>query len=115
MRRRQRSSSRRDDPFARAIVGFTVVGVDGEAGKIDAATVRAAAGDLVVDTGGWRAGRRRLIPSGVLDGIDGRNRSLHVAMTREQIERSPRVDPRAAAALDDAEYFDHFGRFLGGF
>jgi hypothetical protein len=106
--------------LARGIVGYAVHGIDGNAGRVDAATAATGRQQLVVGTGTWPLRRRRLIPTAVLDGVDDRHRIVHVAMRRDQIDRSPRFDPRlhgfpTVTDTGDEEFFDRFGRFLGGF
>jgi sporulation protein YlmC with PRC-barrel domain len=44
---------------------------------------------LVVDTRNWWPGKRVLIESRLIESIRWRNREIHVALTRQQIERRP--------------------------
>ena len=52
------------------LTGWEVDATDGRIGKIDEATYDSGAGSIVVDTGFWIFGKRRLIPAGVVTGID---------------------------------------------
>lgn len=47
---------------------------------------------LVVDTGGWLASRRVLIPAKVLGVPDGDAAEIAVSLTRDQVKHSPDVD-----------------------
>jgi hypothetical protein len=44
------------------VVGFDVVATDGSMGKVDEATYDAGASYLVVDTGPWIFGKKRMLP-----------------------------------------------------
>ena len=54
------------DPAASDLVGYDVEATDGHIGKIDEASNEAAGQYLVVDTGFWIFGKKRLIPAGVV-------------------------------------------------
>ena len=41
---------------------------------------------LVVDTGFWIFGKKRLIPAGVVDRVDHDDRKVYVSMTKDQIK-----------------------------
>jgi hypothetical protein len=71
------------------LIGYQVVATDGAIGRIDQATDEIDASGLVVDTGFWIFGKRRLIPAGVLDRIDAADQTVHVSMTKDQIRQAP--------------------------
>ena len=50
----------------RDFVGYDVEASDGSIGKIDESSVAAGQAYLVVDTGFWIFGKKRLIPAGVV-------------------------------------------------
>ena len=48
------------------LVGYSVEATDGSIGKIDEATNEVDAAHVVVDTGPWIFGKKRLIPAGAI-------------------------------------------------
>ena len=71
--------------------GFHLLATDGEIGHVDdflvdeAWTVRY----LVVDTSNWLGGRSVLVSPGAISDVDSPHRKLHVALSRDEIQRSP--------------------------
>lgn len=82
------------------LIGYQVLATDGAIGHIDEATDEIDASGLVVDTGFWIFGKRRLIPAGVIDRIDAEARAVEVSMTKDQIRHAPDFVDDAAAATD---------------
>jgi hypothetical protein len=82
------------DPGASVdLSGFDVEATDGEIGKVDAATNETSASTLVVDTGFWIFGKKRMIPAGVVRRVDADDKRIYVNMTKEQIKNAPDYDP----------------------
>ena len=54
----------------RDLVGYDVEATDGSIGKIDESTYDVGASYLVVDTGFWIFGKKRMIPAGVVERVD---------------------------------------------
>jgi hypothetical protein len=100
-----RSDAQRD------IVGYDVVATDDEIGKIDRATTETSRDYLVVDTGFWIFGKKRLIPAGVVTRIDHSNGEVHVAMSKDEIKQAPDFD-ESMTAYDEA-YYDKYGSYYG--
>jgi hypothetical protein len=75
------------------IAGYQVVATDGEIGHVDLAvdqiTERLDGSAIVVDTGFWIFGKKRMIPAGVIDSIDAEQRTVQVMMTKDQIKHAP--------------------------
>ena len=84
-----RDSAWSDD---RDLVGYEVEAKDGKIGKVDAASSEAAAQWLVVDTGFWILGKKRVIPAGVVVGMDHEARTVIVSMSKDQIKAAPDFD-----------------------
>jgi hypothetical protein len=97
----------------RDFVGYNVQASDGDIGKIDQATVETDRNYLVVDTGFWIFGKKRLIPAGVVTGIDHGSGVVNVAMTKEQIKQAPDFD-EAMTSYDEA-YYEKYGSYYGRF
>lgn len=96
------------------LVGDAIAASDGEIGRVDQVyfddenwRVRY----LVVDTGGWLAGRKVLIPPVSIDPSKSSENAIAVRLTREQVEHSPDIDTdmpvsrQYEAALD--RYYDY--------
>ena len=76
------------------LVGYDVEATDGEIGTIDEASNSAGSAYLVVDTGFWIFGKKRLIPAGVVRRVDDTDRRVFVTMTKEQIKTAPDYEDR---------------------
>jgi hypothetical protein len=74
------------------LVGYDVVATDGSIGNIDKATYDASDAYVVVDTGFWIFGKKRLIPAGAIASVEHDSKNVHVAMTKEQIKSAPDYD-----------------------
>jgi hypothetical protein len=65
---------------------------------------------LVADTGHWLPRRKVLIPPHALKDVDEERKSLHVDLSREQIEKSPSIDAeRPVSRQFEEEYLRYFG------
>ena len=94
------------------LVGFEVVATDGSIGKVGQATYDAEASYLVVDTGPWIFGKRRMLPAGVIERIDYEGRQVLVNLTKDQVRDAPDYD----AARDQNEtYRRELGTYYGPF
>lgn len=91
----------RDVGDGSALVGYDVDATDGHIGKIDEASTEASRRYLVVDTGFWIFGKKRLIPAGVVASIDHDDRRVAVSMTKDQIKSAPDYEEMSR---DDAYY-----------
>ena len=92
------------------MIGYQVVATDGAIGRIDQATDEIDACGLVVDTGFWIFGKRRLIPAGVIDRIDAAEQTVHVSMTKDQLRQAPdfvEEPPSPVGDLADRDRRDH--------
>jgi hypothetical protein len=76
----------------RDLVGYDVEATDGSIGKIDEASNEAAGQWLVVDTGFWIFGKKRLIPAGAVTGVDHDGRTVMVNMSKDEIKSAPDYD-----------------------
>ena len=97
---------------SRDVVGYNVEATDGSIGKIDEASADASRRYLVVDTGFWIFGKKRLIPAGVLDRVDHDDHKVYVSMTKDEIKNAPDYDERRTGG-DDSYYDNHAGYYSG--
>jgi hypothetical protein len=96
------------------VTGFEVEATDGHIGNADKATYEAGRGNLVVDTGFWIFGKKRMIPAGVVIRIDPENRTIVLGVTKDQVKDAPDFDE---ARREEEEYRrevgGHYERFRG--
>jgi hypothetical protein len=96
------------------ITGFEVDALDGRIGKVDGATYEAERGSIVVDTGFWIFGKKRLIPAGLISAIDASARTITLAVTKDHVKEAPDFDE---VRREELEYRDtvahHYDRFRG--
>ena len=71
------------------VTGFDVEALDGHVGKVDEATYDNERGALVVDTGFWIFGKKRMLPAGMISAVDPDERKVLVACTKDQIKSAP--------------------------
>jgi len=91
------------------IVGYVVAATDGHLGKVDGSSEATGRQYLVVDTGCWLSGRKRLIPVGVITSIDHPNEAVHLSLTTDQVGKAPDYDGTTSEA--DAGYFDRHASY----
>jgi hypothetical protein len=96
------------------LTGFDVEATDGRIGTIDEASLEAGASWLVVDTGFWIFGKKRMIPAGVVESVDAENGTVRVSMTKHEIKDAPDFDAERHAAepgTHHTEYGPYYERF----
>lgn len=94
------------------VVGYDVQAIDGSLGKIDGSTNEADDAHVVVDTGWWIFGKKRLIPAGAIAAVDHENQQVAVQMTKDQIKDAPDFDETMAlTASNRGVYDDYYGPF----
>lgn len=92
------------------VTGFEVESRDGhKLGKVDEATYETPGSFLVVDTGFWIFGKRRMLPAGVVTDIDPEARTLTVSVDQNAVKGAPDHDD---ARRDDQAYRDHVGGYF---
>jgi len=95
------------------LAGFDVEATDGRIGTVDENTVDRD--HLIVDTGFWIFGKKRLLPAGVVSNIDYDAQKVYVNMTKEQIKGAPDYDETVDRDTDDwdrssyGSYYDSYG------
>ncbi len=89
-------------------VGYDVDATDGHIGKIDEMTTETGRGSIVVDTGFWIFGKKRLLPAGCVQSVDAKNKRIGVSLTKDQIKNAPDYDE---LRRDDRSYFDESSQY----
>jgi len=96
------------------LTGFEVEATDGHIGKIDEASAEAADSCLVVDTGFWTFGKKRMIPAGVVNRVDLDERKVFVSMSKQAIKDAPDFDQErhtSDARAHHAEQEDYYRQY----
>ena len=94
------------------LVGYSVEATDGSIGTIDEATSDTDRSYLVVDTGFWIFGKRRLIPAGLVTSVDHDARRVTVTLSKDQVAAGP--DYEGGASGDDLTLDPH-SKYYGPF
>ena len=95
----------------RTLVGYDVEATDGHIGKIDEASNRAGRAHVVVDTGFWIFGKKRLIPAGVVQRVDVNDEKVYIGMTKDEVKSAPDYDEQQRGYQDQYDtYYEPFGR-----
>ena len=109
-----RDTLARDLESTNEMVGFDVEATDGSIGKIDELSTETSRHYLVVDTGFWIFGKKRLVPAGLVTRVDLNDRKVHIAMTKDQIKSAPDFDDQGRSYEEkDYEQFDTYYRDYG--
>ena len=74
------------------LAGYDVEASDGHIGKVDEATYEAGSSFIVVDTGFWIFGKKRMIPAGVIQRIDPDERRVYVSLSKDEVKQAPDFD-----------------------
>ena len=93
------------------LVGYDVEATDGSIGKIDEATNDASSSYVVVDTGFWIFGKKRLIPAGVVSTVDHDAKKVYVTMTKEQVKSAPDYDRDDWNDESRTRYHDYYSSY----
>ena len=94
------------------LVGYDVEASDGHIGKIDEASTETSRRYLVVDTGFWIFGKKRMVPAGLVSKIDTEDELVLIDMTKDQIKSAPDYDDQGRYSDDD--YDGTFGSYYRG-
>jgi hypothetical protein len=84
----------------RDLIGYDVEATDGSIGKIDEASNEAGQSYLVVDTGFWIFGKKRMIPAGVVERVDDDDRTVYVSLSKDEIKAAPDFEEQHRAKRD---------------
>jgi hypothetical protein len=73
--------------------GFEAITEDGhKIGQVEQATTMGEKSWIVVDTGHWIFGKKRMIPAGLVDSIDLDDRQVVIALSRDAVKAAPDFD-----------------------
>ena len=95
------------------LVGYDVEATDGKIGSVHEASTEAAASWIVVDTGPWILGKRRLIPAGTVSGVHHDKRLVIVNMSKDQIKDAPDYDKDSVDETTMVEHSNYYAPSMG--
>ena len=101
------------DAISTELIGYDVEASDGHIGKIDELSLDAGRDYLVVDTGFWIFGKKRLVPAGVVKQINRETETVHLAMTKDEVKDAPDWDADWSEAGDSGERYSSYFRPFG--
>ncbi|HEX6312702.1 MAG TPA: PRC-barrel domain containing protein [Acidimicrobiia bacterium] len=90
------------------LTGFDVEATDGHIGKIDEATYDAGSSCLVVDTGWWIFGKKRMLPAGVVERVEPDTKQVFLRCSKDQVKEAPDFDE---VRRDEASYREELGDY----
>jgi hypothetical protein len=94
------------------VTGFDVEATDGHIGKIDDASSEAGGAFLVVDTGFWIFGKKRVIPARAVKQVNAETETVYVDLTKDQIKGAPDFHDQWRESDDQREpYEGYYGNF----
>ena len=93
------------------IVGYEVEATDGRIGTIDESSADAGSAYVVVDTGFWIFGKKRLIPAGIIERVDDDAERVYIGMSKDEVKAAPdfEEDHRSHRG-EQANYYEPYGR-----
>jgi hypothetical protein len=89
----------------RDLVGYDVAATDGVIGSIDESFYAPTCAYLIVDTGTWIFGERRMIPAGVVERVDVEPRTVFIALSKAEVEAAPDFEERHRRSRDEYETY----------
>lgn len=93
------------------LVGFDVEATDGGIGTIDRASVAVDDAYLVVDTGFWILGKKRLIPAQAVKQINFETKVVYLDMSKDEVRDAPDLRADDGRPEPRAPFDDYYGRW----
>jgi hypothetical protein len=98
----------REAETAPEVTGFDVEATDGHIGKVDDASYDLGSSCLVVDTGFWIFGKKRMIPAGTIESIDLDKKQIFLRLTKDQVKDAPDYDEAKRDSEDHRRSMDEY-------
>jgi hypothetical protein len=95
----------------RDVVGYDVEATDGSIGKIDETSTETDTAFVVVDTGFWIFGRKRMIPAGLVTEVDHDAQTVTVTLSKDQVEAAPDYEEFADDEDAKKRYADYYSPY----
>ncbi len=91
------------DPGNINLVGYNVEAEDGHLGTVEDASHEPDDSYIVVDTGFWIFGKKRLIPAKFVRQVNPSSRKIFVSIAKSQVKDAPDYEP---SRLSESTYRD---------
>ena len=72
--------------WALDLAGYRVEARNGHVGEVDEASFDEGSSCLIVDTGFWIFGKRRMVPGGYVDRIDDTSRTVFLSCSKDAVK-----------------------------
>jgi hypothetical protein len=96
------------------VIGYKIHAKDGKIGHLDDLIVEEYEWKIrlmIVDTGGWIAGRKVLIPPAWIKEIRWEESEAYVDVTKEEVQKSPEFNPESPVNREyETRLYDYYGR-----
>jgi hypothetical protein len=89
------------------VAGFDVDARDGHIGKVDEQAFHADSTCLVVDTGFWLFGTKRMVTASVIERVDEAERRVFLSVPKQVVQMAPEYDEERHQADIDAYHAEH--------
>ena len=95
------------------LAGYSVEATDGHIGEIDDVSFDAGSGSIIVDTGFWIFGKKRLVPAGMVERIELSEEKVYVRMTKDEVKEAPEYhDDNGIVVPIDDRYESYYGQLI---
>ncbi|MGD9705878.1 MAG: PRC-barrel domain-containing protein [Acidimicrobiia bacterium] len=96
------------------ISGYHVEATDGHVGEVDESGFDVGSSYIVVDTGFWIFGKKRLVPAAAITGIDHDEQKVFVKLSKDEIKAAPDLDLSVPHSNDVSRnrHAEYYGPFL---
>lgn len=93
----------RDDVLAgsaSSLIGYNVEALDGSIGEVTEESTAVDSSFIVVDTGFWILEKKRLVPAATIRGVNHESSTIHLGMTKNEIQGAPDYVPESDVDRD---------------
>lgn len=92
------------------LVGYQVHASDGDIGEVEEMADKDGHAGIVVETGHWIFGKKRLIPAGAILQVDHADREVRISLSKDEVkgavDHHPRIINEHAHRSAYADYFE---------
>ncbi len=94
------------------LMGYDVEATDGHVGSVDESSADVGDSYLVVDTGLWIFGKKRVIPARAVKQVDVETKTLYLDMTKDQVKDAPDHHPQWTEPANREPFLGYYGPFI---
>jgi hypothetical protein len=93
------------------LVGYDVEATDGRIGKIDESSAEVGSAHLVVDTGFWIFGHKRVLPARAVKQINHDDQVVFIDLTKDEVKGAPDHHDTWSGPDDREPFTDYYTPF----